>query len=58
MRLVPAMLKYVSLPYLDCSSLNFSPMVSMASSQVMRCQPGSLESFGFVRFMGYFRRSG
>ena len=32
-------------------------MVCIASSHVMRCQPGS-SPLGFVRFMGWYMRSG
>ena len=46
------MLKMDWPPYWSMISVNFSPMVSMASSQLMRTQPGS-SPLGFVRFMGW-----
>ena len=45
-------------PYLPVISLNFSAMVAYASSHVMRTQPGSASPLGFVRFTGWYRRSG
>ena len=44
-------------PYRSMICWNFSPMVCIASSHVMRCQPGS-SPLGFVRFMGWYMRSG
>lgn len=46
------MLKIDWPPYSLMISVNFLPMVSMASSHVIRTQPGS-SPLGFVRFMGW-----
>ena len=51
-REVPHMPNRLSPPYLAWSSSNFDTIVDIASSQPMRTQPGSSESFGFVRFIG------
>ena len=51
-REVPAMPNSDSPPYLACSSSSLLTTVEMASSQLMRCQPGSSLSLGLVRFKG------
>ena len=58
MRDVPPMKNIDSPPYLSMSSWNFSAMVAYASSHEMRTQPGSVSPLGFVRFKGWYRRSG
>ena len=52
MREVPTSRAMASPPYCSLISCILVTMVSMASSQEMRTQPGSLSPLGFVRFMG------
>ena len=51
MREVPTWQAIDSPPYLPLISMKLLMMVSIASSHVMRCQPGS-SPLGLVRFMG------
>ena len=52
MREVPTSSAMASPPYWSWISFILVQMVSMASSQLIRTQPGSLSPLGLVRFMG------
>ena len=52
MRDVPTEHVMASPPYCSLISCILVTMVSMASSQLMRTQPGSTSPLGLVRFMG------
>ena len=51
-RLVPLKPHSASPPYCSLISESFWALVSKASSQLMRTQPGSASVLGLVRFMG------